>query len=948
MHPGVRAEVGAPRLAMPSLNPSEAMLALGSADTQVQLQAVVDIKNGIIGNHRRKARLSGAVPSLVEILRKSTDNEVVVHAVAALGSFGFGPTEGNAAVVSCGAFPLLQKLLFAREDKVVASAARTIKILLEGDPQHSRHIFEPQSAPDGKLAVGHTSALGRLLELAGQAKDGVAEVAASVLARACQTGDQQHALSLARVWDIADGLLASSPKGLEAGLDLAASMVRDNAEQGVLMLRRPRTDLKALLEFARNRRPCTRLLACTCVARAVASGALPRDKSPNTMSLVLHTAIKLLTSEPHKGIKEAAPDIISLLVSHDEGLQCAALDAGLAPKLVAQCEAFGASHREKVATMDCLAAMADGTEDCRTQVCEAGSIRLVGACLRDRNFSEALLLSACSLLLVCSRSVRNLRTSIGDEPELGEGLCWLLKAPNRSIRLKEKVGATLCNLMIDFSPLRARLVKCGLLTLLVTQLDPQPTPERTLVARDVLIQDGAGRKAPGGKEKAAGGVATSGENILQVNAIWGLRNLSYNADPHLKTCILKELGGARLLDVLTVRADEPETEVLEHALAVARNLSQDAFGARALLETVRREADGMGRLIRALARCMMEGMPSDTAAQAAGALGNVALHCPEVRLAVATDMPVLSTLLTGLNKGGRYPLVSREIGWLIVNLVPQIKVRSTTGGTTAAADALTRLGDGKVPSHGAETKLCEPILNDSEHGDDGGGSLSALMRVRVSVVDGVLTLLRGTRLDSDLRRRLCEVVRALSPESLQDLDDDVSDVEEEDEEALDGEGQGGEDDSPSSPPEEDDDDWVTMTPHLQALQDQEAVQVVMQEDSDGYVGSSLPFLPLGAVSFSVRASSESGRRSWWQELPADSTEVLPNSDDRQRVTSALQPLAAPELVDPGYAGWRRRVRQRGADSLLSERPGPATGSDEQEIAVLEGNEWVQADGLVAD
>ncbi|MGB1597806.1 MAG: hypothetical protein ACPIOQ_33940, partial [Promethearchaeia archaeon] len=76
--------------------------------------------------------------------------------------------------------------------------------------------------------------------------------------------------------------------------------------------------------------------------------------------------------------------------------------------------------------------MADGTEDCRTQVCEAGSIRLVGACLRDRNFSEALLLSACSLLLVCSRSVRNLRTSIGDEPELGESLCWLLKAPNRS------------------------------------------------------------------------------------------------------------------------------------------------------------------------------------------------------------------------------------------------------------------------------------------------------------------------------------------------------------------------------------------------------------------------------------------------------------------------------------------------------------------------------------
>jgi hypothetical protein len=33
--------------------------------------------------------------------------------------------------------------------------------------------------------------------------------------------------------------------------------------------------------------------------------------------------------------------------------------------------------------------------------------------------SDALLVSACSLLLVLSRSVRNLRTCIGDEPDLG-------------------------------------------------------------------------------------------------------------------------------------------------------------------------------------------------------------------------------------------------------------------------------------------------------------------------------------------------------------------------------------------------------------------------------------------------------------------------------------------------------------------------------------------------
>ena len=137
-----------PALPMPAPTPSELLQALGSGDADSQLQAVRTIKNGIIGNKGKKTAFSsaGAVPRLVEILRSATAlpdvagdsaavsaaqdpavrgaacSEVVVHAVAALGSFAFGSHDGNSAVMAAGAFPLLKRLLFSRHQKVVRSA----------------------------------------------------------------------------------------------------------------------------------------------------------------------------------------------------------------------------------------------------------------------------------------------------------------------------------------------------------------------------------------------------------------------------------------------------------------------------------------------------------------------------------------------------------------------------------------------------------------------------------------------------------------------------------------------------------------------------------------------------------------------------------------------------------------------------------------------------------
>ena len=449
--------------AMPAPSPSELLQALGSGDADSQLQAVRTIKNGIIGNKGKKTAFSsaGAVPRLVEIVRNATaqpqenlgsalagateqdpatrepaQSEVVVHAVAALGSFAFGSYDGNSAVMAAGAFPLLKRLLYSRHQKVVAAAARTIKIILEVNPPASQHIFQHEGSGnaagaaaekagatakvpgDKMMAAGQDlSTVERLVQLVAEGQEGTAEVAASLLARACQTREQQRALSAAGAWEITDSLLLSSPKGQEAGLDLAASMVRGNAVQAAFMLRRPSTNIVNLLAFVRHRRPCTRLLACTCIASAAACGAFPVEQHQYEVSVVLHTAIKLLSSEPHKEIKEKAPNVIALLVRHNDALQCAAAETGLIDMLVSQVmlvsmlamacartkrgtdvcascclvlhrahvivhcvcgtplmpqgEAHGASVRERNAVMGCLECIAASNEDLRSQVGKA-------------------------------------------------------------------------------------------------------------------------------------------------------------------------------------------------------------------------------------------------------------------------------------------------------------------------------------------------------------------------------------------------------------------------------------------------------------------------------------------------------------------------------------------------------------------------------------------------
>jgi len=92
----------------------------------------------------------------------------------------------------------------------------------------------------------------------------------------------------------------------------------------------------------------------------------------------------------------------------------------------------------------------------------------------------------------------------------------------------------------------------------------------------------------------------------------------------------------------------------------------------------------------------------------------------------------------------------------------------------------------------------------------------------VGMADGIRTLISLRNLDSDLRRRLKQVLRRLVVEvSENEEPDDLDDEAEEEEGGV------GDDEE-----EGDGDEWVIMTHDLQALEDQTAMEVEGDDDDD--------------------------------------------------------------------------------------------------------------------
>eukprot|EP00897_Mesotaenium_endlicherianum_P006392 jgi/Mesen1/5781/ME000293S04936 len=512
--------------------PEDLVEGLSSLDSNARLKALRDVKNQIIGNKTKKLSYIklGAVPRVVEILASNSEIPLLVQSAAAVGSFACGIDVGVQAVLDSGVLPHLLRMLSNDDPKVVEAGARSLRM-----------IFQSTLAPRGVACQERTMDL--ILALLTSDNDSIAEVAASVLARCCET--QEHQLI------VLAALLRGSgaAKTREAALDALAALTRGNERLAATLIDMDGGQaLSAIVQLVKDKAPRTRLLACLCLAnlgQAAPSGFGKQGRE--VRASILSTLIKLF-DEPGQ-----APAVLGALVGTSEELHRAALDADAITKLAAFLHRGGggggdhgsAGVRQRENVLLALAALCSQLEDSRRQLYELKALGpIVDGLVHE---SPGVRAAACSCLRSFSRSVQNLRTCLTDA-KVVQPLFNLLSDPSPSVQAA--ASAAICNIVLDFSFSKVNVLHAG------SRCGPGP---------------GAGASASASASAGLSqlvALAASMDATLRLNAVWALKNLAFQADLPVKALLCDLLGPGTLLD-LVQDADE---EVQEHALGLLRNL----------------------------------------------------------------------------------------------------------------------------------------------------------------------------------------------------------------------------------------------------------------------------------------------------------------------------------------------------------------------------------------
>ncbi|KAG5459895.1 MAG: armadillo-type protein, partial [Olpidium bornovanus] len=127
------------------------------------------------------------------------------------------------------------------------------------------------------------------------------------------------------------------------------------------------------------------------------------------------------------------------------------------------------------------------------------------------------------------RSVKSLRTSLVDA---GIAIPLFNLLGDESIAVQTTASATLCNIVLDFSPMKKTVLENG------------------------------------GVERLVGLVSSMDAN-LRLNSVWALKNLLFQADSEIKQTVMRQLKYSQLISLI----DDSDMGIQEQALNLLRNLA---------------------------------------------------------------------------------------------------------------------------------------------------------------------------------------------------------------------------------------------------------------------------------------------------------------------------------------------------------------------------------------
>ncbi|KAG9061724.1 hypothetical protein KI688_006873 [Linnemannia hyalina] len=539
-----------------TLTPHEVAVSQLATDQTVSLDRIKSlrfIKNNIIGNKTKKDLYIqlGIVSRLQDIIstKDDKDSQLKIQAVIVLGSFAFGNESNILALTNSGVVePLLNCLNPSADPKLIEAAARTLNAIY-ASPKVSRqqlfmanylHIlvqlldtFSSKHRPGQDIVQVHT-----------------AELVASILARCCETLEQQMQIADSGAIPLLMRLLASGiSKSQEAALGALAALVKDNPE---------------LAQVIAQMRP----------------GVIPEHNS-DIMLTVLPILVKML--QLTGAVQEAAPQVLAHLIWESENMQKAVCDMEAIPKLasiISQMDEednvygiVGQKDKLKENSLLALAAISQLKEDCRKQVIEAKVLSHIVSAMSHP--SVGVRAAACQCTRSLSRSVKNLRTSLVDAG-IENPLFQLLS--DEDLGVLRSATATLCNIVLDVSPMKKTIMERGIVSKFVRMISYGDNVVRlntVWAIKNLVFEAESDVKENVMRQFGYNNLVlllNDSEPAVQEQALNLVRNLAHKREHDIEQ-VFRGLGNGQLLSIIEEKLSWDDPRLLEHALYVLVNIA---------------------------------------------------------------------------------------------------------------------------------------------------------------------------------------------------------------------------------------------------------------------------------------------------------------------------------------------------------------------------------------
>jgi len=529
--------------------------------------AVITLKNAVIGSQRQKDTIieQGVLARLIHLLvDPDISTRIKTDVVYILGSITNGSEANLKSLNDADVVAILLNGLVSQDESLVQASLCCLRSLLQSrdlrQEDQDSHRHPVQNGQTCQLIFSDPTLVPRLIHLL--EKDATHQIAVcDILTCCCRAPEQQNLLVTSGVLQSLSHVLSSPTSSVQlAALQCLAEVVSGNETVAGAVLnctgREGKQLISQVVHYTGREYPGTTQLAAARVLTSLYRLGGAREVEGVVTFRVLPCLVRSCKKEETAEMRVLAADTLAYLIEVSADLQRVAaisnhlistmasflrwepepqargpgLTRPQLSKLARRLEAGAATGKEmRRAAFKVFASLGANDEDIRKKIIDTEPLmEAVVTALEDSD--PRVQMAAIRCLHSLSRSVQLLRTTFQDHT-VWEPLMKILSQPNGKVESLVVASSTLCNLLLEFSPSKERILESGavdLLCSLTQKYDPS----------------------------------------LRLNGVWGLMNMAFQAEQRIKSQIMTTLGTDQVFRLLS----DTEIHVVMKTLGLLRNL----------------------------------------------------------------------------------------------------------------------------------------------------------------------------------------------------------------------------------------------------------------------------------------------------------------------------------------------------------------------------------------